>query len=53
MSHDHGHHATNRTRRAIAFAITVAVLLAEIVGAVLTGSLALLVGPDEVRSDSK
>ena len=52
MSHDHGHHATNRTRLAIAFAITVAVLLAEIVGAVLTGSLALLVDAAHMLTDA-
>ncbi|KAB1644169.1 cation diffusion facilitator family transporter [Gulosibacter chungangensis] len=52
MSHDHSHHATNRTRLAIAFGITTAILIAEVVGAVLTGSLALLVDAGHMVVDA-
>ena len=50
--HTHDHRATNRTRLAIAFAITAAVLLAEIVGAILTGSLALVVDAGHLVTDA-
>ena len=54
---DHGHsHAavsnTSRRRLAIAFAITVSVLISGVVGAVLTGSLALLVDAAHVLTDA-
>ena len=54
---DHGHsHAavanTSRQRLAIAFAITVSVLISGVVGAVLTGSLALLVDAAHVLTDA-
>lgn len=41
-SHDHGAdaHATNRKRLTIAFTITASILVAEVVGAILTNSLA-------------
>jgi cobalt-zinc-cadmium efflux system protein len=45
-THGHGHNhaspSTARTRLAIAFAITALIVLAQAVGSVLTGSLALL-----------
>ena len=54
---DHGHsHAavsnTSRRRLAIAFAITVSVLISGVVGAVLTGSLALLVDAAHMLTDA-
>lgn len=49
--HDHAG-STNRTRLAIAFAITTTVLAAEIVGAVLTGSLAVLVDAGHMLTDA-
>jgi cobalt-zinc-cadmium efflux system protein len=53
MGHDHGNAAGgNRTRLAIALAIIVAVLAAEIVGAVLSGSLALLADAGHMSSDA-
>lgn len=50
----HHHHAPtgHRGRLAVAFAITTAVLLAEVVGAVLTGSLALLVDAAHMLTDA-
>lgn len=51
--HDHGTaHAANRTRLAIAFGITATILGAEIVGAVLTGSLALIVDAGHMATDA-
>jgi cobalt-zinc-cadmium efflux system protein len=52
MSHNHGAPETHRTRLAIAFGITAAILLAEVVGAVLTGSLALLVDAGHMLTDT-
>lgn len=54
MSHDHahGHPAVHRRRLAIAFAITVTILLAEVVGALWTGSLALLVDAGHMLTDA-
>ena len=53
MGHDHGHAAgSTRTRLAIALAIVVAVLVAEIVGALLSGSLALLAVAAHMSSDA-
>lgn len=54
MAHDHDHGAStsSRTRLAIAFGITTAVLLAQAVGAVLTGSLALLVDTAHMLTDA-
>lgn len=52
-SHDHGSsHVANRTRLAIAFGITASILVAEIVGAVLTGSLALIVDAGHMTTDA-
>lgn len=56
MGHDHAHGAgsgpSTRTRIAIALAIVVVVLLAEVVGAVLSGSLALLADAGHMSSDA-
>ncbi|MDJ1370154.1 cation diffusion facilitator family transporter [Gulosibacter molinativorax] len=52
MSHDHSHHSANRTRLAIAFAITATILVAEVIGAVITGSLALLVDAGHMVVDA-
>lgn len=54
MSHDHDHGAQtgNRTRLAVAFAITCTILLAEVVGAILTGSLALIVDAGHMLTDA-
>ncbi|PIE21637.1 MAG: cation transporter [Arachnia propionica] len=53
-SHDHSHHDANtsRTRLAIAFAITAGVLIAEVIGALLTGSLALLTDAGHMLTDA-
>ena len=53
MSHDHDHAPNgNRTRLAIAFGITASILLAEVVGALITGSLALLVDAAHMLTDA-
>jgi cobalt-zinc-cadmium efflux system protein len=61
MSHDHGHgaghshgpaDADHRGRLAVAFGITCTVLVAQAVGAVLTGSLALLVDTAHMLTDA-
>src|SRR5690349_1121663 len=53
MGHDHAHGAgSNRTRLAVALAIVVAVLVAEVVGALLSGSLALLADAGHMASDA-
>lgn len=54
MSHDHEHGAasTGRGRIAIALAITATVLVAEVVGAAITGSLALLVDAAHMLTDA-
>lgn len=50
----HGHDLakSSRTRLAIAFGITASVLIAQIIGAVITGSLALLVDSAHMAVDS-
>jgi cobalt-zinc-cadmium efflux system protein len=52
--HDHGHGAgpAKRSRLAVAFAITCAILIAEIVGAAVTGSLALIVDAGHMLTDA-
>lgn len=54
--HAHGHHhglvTTNRTRLAIAFGLTVTVLVLEVVMALVTGSLALLVDAAHMLTDA-
>lgn len=52
MSHSHGTHETHRGRLAIAFGITAVILIAEVIGAVLTGSLALLVDAAHMLTDA-
>jgi cobalt-zinc-cadmium efflux system protein len=54
--HDHGHGhgagSAQRGRLTAAFAITCAILLAEVVGAVVTGSLALIVDAAHMLTDA-
>jgi cobalt-zinc-cadmium efflux system protein len=52
MGHDHGNAGSNRTRLAIALAIIATVLVVQIVGAVLSGSLALLADAGHTSSDA-
>ncbi|GAA2751083.1 cation diffusion facilitator family transporter [Amnibacterium kyonggiense] len=49
--HDHGHGGTPTRALAVVLAITASVLVAEVVGALLTGSLALLVDAAHVLTD--
>ncbi|MEA5116086.1 MAG: cation diffusion facilitator family transporter [Propionicimonas sp.] len=51
-SHEHGAATANRTRLGIAFGITATVLVAELVGAWVTGSLALLVDAGHMLTDA-
>lgn len=50
--HDHGSSTTNRKKLAWAFGITVTILVAEVIGAFLTNSLALLVDAAHMLTDS-
>lgn len=50
--HSHDHSGANRTRLAWAFAITATILVAEVVGAILTNSLALLVDAAHMLTDT-
>jgi len=54
MGHDHGHAQGHASARAllVAFCISAAILVAEVVGAVLTGSLALLVDAGHMVVDT-
>jgi cobalt-zinc-cadmium efflux system protein len=52
MGHDHGSGASSRTRLAIALGIVVVVLVAEVLGAWLSGSLALLADAGHMGSDA-
>ncbi|PZO57953.1 MAG: cation transporter [Leifsonia xyli] len=54
MGHDHGHGVGHASERAllIAFCISATILLAEVVGAVVTGSLALLVDAGHMVVDT-
>lgn len=54
MGHDHGHGVGHASERAllIAFCISAGILLAEVVGAVVTGSLALLVDAGHMVVDT-
>lgn len=54
MGHDHGHTHGHASERAllIAFCISAGILLAEVVGAVVTGSLALLVDAGHMVVDT-
>ena len=52
-SHDHAHAhgaAANRTRIVVAIAIIGAFLVVQVVGGILSGSLALLLGPSSWSS---
>ena len=50
--HDHGTATANRARLAIAFGITASILIAEVIGAIVTGSLALLVDAGHMLTDA-
>lgn len=50
--HDHGAGTTHRGRLAVAFAITTTILVAEVIGALWTGSLALLVDAGHMLTDA-
>lgn len=53
MSSEHHHSLpTHRWRLAVAFGITASILLAEVIGAVVTGSLALLVDAGHMLTDA-
>ena len=51
MGHDHAHGTANRRRLAIALAIVGVFLVVEVVGAILSGSLALLADAGHMVSD--
>lgn len=50
--HNHSHGSSNRTRLTIAFGITAALVLVQFVGAILTGSLALLTDTAHALTDA-
>ena len=50
--HDHAPQGTHRTKLAIAFGITVSILVAEVIGAWWTNSLALLVDAGHMLTDA-
>ena len=50
--HDHAPPTTHRGRLAVAFGITATILIAEVVGALWTGSLALLVDAGHMLTDA-
>jgi cobalt-zinc-cadmium efflux system protein len=50
--HKHGPVASNRKRLAVAFSITATILGAEVVGAIITGSLALLIDAAHMLVDA-
>ncbi len=51
-AHSHHHSATNRTRLAWALGITASILVAEVIGAIMTNSLALLVDAAHMLTDT-
>jgi cobalt-zinc-cadmium efflux system protein len=51
VSHEHGHGASTRGRLAVAFAITAVVLVVQVVGALFSGSLALLADAGHMAGD--
>lgn len=51
MAHDHSHRAASRTRLLIVIPIVAVVLVAQLVGGLLTGSLALLADSGHLFSD--
>jgi cobalt-zinc-cadmium efflux system protein len=52
MAHDHGSGTAERPRLAVALSITAAILVAEVLGAILTGSLALIVDAGHLLADA-
>lgn len=50
--HSHSAGGLNRRRLAIAFALTATVLVAEVIGAIITGSLALLIDAAHMLTDA-
>lgn len=52
LAHEHGGHGVSRRRLTAALAVTVAVLVVELVGAVVTGSLALAADAGHMAVDS-
>ena len=52
MAHDHGESRAGHARLTVALCISVGILLAEILGAVLTGSLALVVDAGHLLTDA-
>ena len=52
MGHDHGHSASPRNRLAIAFSIIAVFLVAQVVGGIVSGSLALLADAGHMSSDA-
>ncbi|MDQ1564807.1 MAG: cobalt-zinc-cadmium efflux system protein [Actinomycetota bacterium] len=52
MAHTHSESEAERSRLGVALGISVAILLAEIVGAILTGSLALVVDAGHLLTDA-
>lgn len=51
MAHDHAQHTDNRRKLGLVLAIVAVVLVAEVVGGILTGSLALLADAGHMFSD--
>ena len=51
MGHDHGARTRNRSRLAVAFGIALGVLVLEVVGGILSGSVALLADAAHVGGD--
>ena len=51
-SHNHAHGSTNRKRLGIALGITGLIFAAEVIGAIVTDSLALLVDAGHMLTDS-
>lgn len=51
-THAHAAGGVNRRRLAIAFALTASVLVAEVIGAIITGSLALLIDAAHMLTDA-
>jgi len=52
MAHAHDESGTSRGRLIVALALSVAILLAEIIGAIVTGSLALVVDAGHLLTDA-
>jgi cobalt-zinc-cadmium efflux system protein len=52
MAHDHGSGTAERPRLAVALSITATILVAEVLGAILTGSLALIVDAGHLLADA-